>query len=147
MWLPVLLCVLLALSGKGEVYDPSVTRGEVKTRLTSFAYQERTVPLKVYLPASGKKAPVVLLSHGLGGSRETGVYLASHWAARGYVVVAMQHVGSDESLWKDVPAARRLPALKAGASALTFRDRARDVPATIDQLEKWSVESGHFLEG
>ena len=39
-------------------------------------------------------APVVLFSHGLGGSREGSVYLGEHWAARGYVALAMDLSGN-----------------------------------------------------
>lgn len=104
------------------------------------------MPLKIYLPAN-KPASVILLSHGLGGSREVGAYLGERWAARGYVVVAMQHPGSDHSVWKNTPPARRLAAMKAAASAEAFLDRTRDVSATLDQLAKWNNEKKHFLEG
>ncbi|MGJ8725625.1 MAG: alpha/beta hydrolase family protein [Roseibacillus sp.] len=117
------------------------------TKLTSFSYGEREVPLKVYLPESEKAAPVVLLSHGLGGSREVGSFLGEQWASRGFVVVAMQHVGSDDSVWKEERVSRRRSKLTAAANGQTFQDRMRDVPATLDQLEKWQLESGHFLEG
>ena len=43
-------------------------------------------------------APVVLFSHGLGGSREGYGYLGSYWAAHGYVAVHLQHIGSDETM-------------------------------------------------
>lgn len=63
--------------------------------------RERDVPIKIYLPASHDPAPVVLFSHGLGGTRKGCVYLGRHWSARGYVAVFLQHPGSDASVWKD----------------------------------------------
>ncbi len=63
--------------------------------------RERKVPVRVYLPTGAAPAPVVLWSHGLGGSRDNSAYLGRHWSARGFVVVAMQHAGSDESVWQD----------------------------------------------
>ena len=125
-------------------YDPSSSKGKVATELTSFRYGEREVPLKIYLPEQ-KPAPVILLSHGLGGSREVGTYLGEYWAGRGYVVVAMQHVGSDSSVWKSATPAKRMETLKEAANGATFQDRMKDVPATIDQLEKWNGEKGHLL--
>ncbi|BCX47936.1 dienelactone hydrolase protein [Haloferula helveola] len=143
----VLLLVLSVFAAGKEIsYDPASKDGEFETELTEFRYTDREVPLKVYLPEK-KPAPVILLSHGLGGSREVGTYLGEYWAARGYVVVAMQHAGSDESVWKDVPRARRLAAAKEAANGETFLDRMRDVPATLDQLEKWNAQKGHFLKG
>ena len=55
----------------------------------------RVIPIRVYLPEEEKAAPVVLFSHGLGGSRENNPYLGSHWAKRGYMVVFVQHLGRD----------------------------------------------------
>jgi len=134
--------VLLALTTFLAAKEPA---SKVVTKLTSFSYNGREVPLKFYLPADKKPAPLILLSHGLGGSREVGAYLGEHWAKAGYVVVAMQHVGSDESVWKDVPALQRMLALRKAASIKTFLARMKDVPAALDQLEKWNVEKGHTL--
>lgn len=142
----MLLAATALLGAKDRSYDPVRGAGTVETRLTSFVYDGREVPLKIYLPAAGP-APVILLSHGLGGTREVGAYLGTHWAGRGFLVVAMQHAGSDDSVWKDIPAARRMQAMQAAASGATFLDRMRDVPATLDQLGTWSSESGHFLHG
>ena len=105
-----LLVVVLPLLAKETPYDPSRISDHSETRLTSFEYGGREVPLKVYLPKE-KPASVILLSHGLGGSREVGSYLGEHWAARGFLVVAMQHAGSDESVWKEIPPAQRMRAL------------------------------------
>lgn len=47
------------------------------------AERERTVPVKVYLPETEKPLPVILFSHGLGGSRKASPYLGNHWAEAG----------------------------------------------------------------
>ena len=74
--------------------------------------RSRKIPIRVYLPAEKAAAPVVLFSHGLGGNREGSAFLGKHWAARGYVAVFLRHPGSDDSVWKDLPVAERLAALK-----------------------------------
>ncbi|MEM6690014.1 MAG: acetylhydrolase, partial [Planctomycetota bacterium] len=91
------------------------------------ATRSRKVPVKVYLVDSDEPLPIVLFSHGLGGSRENNSYLGRHWAAAGYVVVAMQHAGSDQDIWKSVRLGRRLAALKAAAGAKSLVDRLADV--------------------
>lgn len=141
------LCFLILTLGAEENYDPEVFQGEVDVHLTSMKYGERSVPLKIYLPENQKVVPVILLSHGLGGSREVGAYVGEHWAGRGYVVVAMQHIGSDESVWKGVPRREILGQMTAAANPKTFGDRMRDVPKVLDQLEKWNVEKDHVLKG
>jgi acetyl esterase/lipase len=109
--------------------------------------RKRDVPLRVYLPDSEQPAPVVLFSHGLGGSRENNPYLGRHWSARGYVAVFLQHPGSDERVWKDVPPGKRMAALKGAASLESFLERVKDVPVVLDQLEAWNIEQTHPLAG
>lgn len=63
--------------------------------------RQRTLPAKIYMPATlDQPAPVVIFSHGLGGSREAAPYLGRYWADHGYIGVFIQHPGSDESFWK-----------------------------------------------
>lgn len=109
--------------------------------------RNRDLPLLAYLPADTKPAPILLFSHGLGGSRHGSAYLGQHWAKRGYVAVFLQHPGSDNEVWEGVPAARRMAALKQAASLQNFSHRVRDVSAVLDQLEKWNQEAGHPLSG
>jgi predicted dienelactone hydrolase len=49
------------------------------------AARKRDLPVRVYLPTNTAPAPVVLFSHGLGGSRTGSVFPGEHRAARGYV--------------------------------------------------------------
>src|SRR5579864_3734392 len=80
------------------------------------AARNRDLPLRIYLPTNTAPEPVVLFSHGLGGTRAGSIFLGEHWAARGYVAVFLQHPGSDDSVWKDEPAAQRMQAMKQAAS-------------------------------
>ena len=109
--------------------------------------RERDVPLRVYLPVTTQPAPVVLFSHGLGGTREGSSYLGLHWAARGYAVVFLQHAGSDSSVWKDKPPAERMRSMQSAANLENLLARTQDVPAVLDQLEKWNKDSEHPLAG
>ena len=111
------------------------------------AKRDRDLPIRVYLPIEVKAAPVVLFSHGLGGSRENNPYLGRHWSARGYVVVFVQHPGSDESVWRGQGPARIPMAMKQAANAQNFMLRAADIPAVLDQLERWNAQSDHALHG
>lgn len=132
-------------------YDPS-TRGSYRpienSKYVAFdENRERSIPLRLYLPEASKPCPVVLFSHGLGGSRMNNDYLGEHWASRGYVVVYMQHPGSDEDVWKSVPREDRLAAMKKAASAKNAVLRFKDVPAVLDALEAWNVDAEHALYG
>jgi predicted dienelactone hydrolase len=57
----------------------------------------------------------------------------------------LQHPGSDESIWKDQLPADRIAAMRKAANSQNFQARVKDVPAVINQLEKWNIESGHAL--
>jgi predicted dienelactone hydrolase len=107
----------------------------------------REIPLRVYLPAAKTPQPVVLFSHGLGGSREGSAFLGEHWAARGYVVVYLQHPGSDTTVWKDKPIGERMTAMRNAASAQNLLLRVKDVSFALDQLRQWNADPKHPLAG
>jgi predicted dienelactone hydrolase len=126
-------------------YDPTTTSEKVIVTDLEFTYgDDNVVPVRIYMPESDSPSPIILNSHGLGGSRENSSYLGNHWAGRGYAVVFMQHVGSDEAVWKDTNRWDRLRKLKSAITPKTFNRRMADVPATLDQLQKWNSPGGKF---
>lgn len=132
-------------------YDPLRVKEEAKLESIELTVKDsardREIPLRVYLPSQIEKAPVILFSHGLGGSKENGKYLANHWSKRGYVAVFMQHPGSDESVWKEARPLARFSTLKEAASGKNLFLRCEDVKKVIDALEEWNKESQHKLSG
>lgn len=146
--LATLLVSILTL--RAAPYDPlkvSEAKIESKTFNVNDAKRARVIPVRVYLPATTQPAPVILFSHGLGGSRDNNPYLGNHWAARGYVVVFTQHAGSDETVWKDKPAAGRMLEMKKAASLESLVARGKDIPAVIDALTTWNADKAHPLHG
>lgn len=66
------------------------------------AARQRAVPVRLYLPAARdaeQTLPLIVFSHGIGGSRRGYSYLGAYWASQGYASLHLQHVGSDRSLW------------------------------------------------
>jgi predicted dienelactone hydrolase len=126
---------------------PQVQVQEPQQLVVKDEARSREIPLRVFLPAKKLQSPVVLFSHGLGGSRDNNTYLGKHWATRGYVVVFLQHPGSDESVWREARPLERMAAMKRAANLENFMLRAKDVPVVIDQLERWNSEEGHVLSG
>ncbi|MDB6111201.1 MAG: Platelet-activating factor acetylhydrolase plasma/intracellular isoform [Pedosphaera sp.] len=106
--------------------------------------RDRKVPVKIYYPKTGAGPfPVIIFSHGLGGSRDGYEYLGQHWASHAYVSVHVQHVGSDSAVWQDAAPAERFKALQKSASNLkNATERPRDVSFAIDQLVKLNQEEG-----
>ena len=146
----VMIACSAALRAGPDKYDPlQVTDVEIVSRTFDVkdAKRDRILPVRVYLPTGTHPAPVILFSHGLGGSRDNNPYLGKHWAKRGYVVVFVQHPGSDESVWKGVPPLQRMAGMQRAASLENFLARARDIPVVIDALALWNGEAAHPLHG
>lgn len=131
-------------------YDPLAVSGAAADSLLVEAVDEtrgRKLPIRVYLPRAADPAPVVMFSHGLGGSRDNNAFLGKHWAQRGYIAVFLQHHGSDESVWKNAPPLQAMSRLKQAASAENHSARLRDVPVVINALAAWHETEGHPLAG
>ncbi len=100
--------------------------------------RDRKVPVKIYYPQTGSGPfPVIIFSHGLGGSRDGYEYLGRYWASHGYVSVHLQHLGSDSSILKDVPPAEWMQAMRKSVANLeNARNRPLDVTFAIDEVIK-----------
>lgn len=100
--------------------------------------RNRQVPVKIYFPESGAGPfPVILFSHGLGGTRDGYEYLGTHWASHGYVSVHLQHIGSDDAVWRGVKPSRIKKAMReAIANPQNSINRPLDVRFAIDQLTR-----------
>jgi dienelactone hydrolase len=89
----------------------------------------RSLPVRVRwpgasapLPAAGR--PVILFAHGLGGTRAGGAVWGEAWAAAGFVVVHLQHPGSD------------LDAVRGAASSFSDRQGLRRAAGPLQLLAR-----------
>ncbi|WP_160164483.1 alpha/beta hydrolase family protein [Pedosphaera parvula] len=139
---------LHAAESKPPVHDFRTDTNEVETIKFDWKDEkrDRLVPVKIYFPKSGKGPfPVIIFSHGLGGSRDGYKYLGEYWASHGYVSVHLQHIGSDDSVWRDVPAAERMKALQRSTLNLQNAiNRPQDVSFVINQVEKLNKDDKDF---
>ncbi len=148
-----LLLSLTAISRLGAAgsYDPLTVDEDFKAQSLELSVHDsarnRDIPLRVYLPGQTSPEPVVIFSHGLGGSRQGNAFLGEHWAGRGYVAVFVQHPGSDTSVWQDKPEEERLKALRDAMSVANLKERVMDIHSILDTLTKWNAEKGHPLFG
>jgi predicted dienelactone hydrolase len=102
--------------------------------------RNREVPVTIYAPqTNARPAPVILFSHGLGGSRDGYAYLGRHWASHGFVSVHLQHRGSDDAVWKGSkqPLVDMRKATKELANSV---NRPLDVRFALDQLTRLNRE-------
>ncbi|MCA9244548.1 MAG: alpha/beta fold hydrolase [Phycisphaerales bacterium] len=106
------ICILLTTAFAGchiapqppaDAGDP-VDRGKPALREWRDVARDRAVPALVRMPSlDGFDAPfpVVLVSHGIGQSRQSYAYLGKALADAGFVVAHVTHVGSDESVYAE----------------------------------------------
>jgi predicted dienelactone hydrolase len=96
--------------------------------------------VKVTYPKADGKFPVIVFSHGFGGSKDTYASLTQYWAARGYVVLQPTH---DDSIAQRKENGE-IHGLMQGFSTLrediadpvAWRNRTRDISFVIDSLDE-----------
>jgi amino acid adenylation domain-containing protein len=99
------------------------------------AARNREVPALVYLPEGEGTHPVILFSHGLGGTREGYAYLGRYWASQGYASVHLQHAGSDIDVLVQAKNPM-LSAMQVTADRNHLMQRPVDVSFVLSQLER-----------
>lgn len=104
--------------------------------LVDSARDGRAVPYKIYYPVAHGLArlPVVVWSHGLGGSADGAAFLGRFIASHGYVVIHVTHFGTDTSLWEGKPGHPWDVIRAARISRDVIWERYRDIPFLLDSL-------------
>jgi hypothetical protein len=101
----------------------------------------RKISYKTYCPQGYEdtKYPVIIWSHGLGGSRDGAGFISRFISSHGYIVIHIQHPGTDSSLWEgkpghpwDVIRATHIP------RSATLQ-RFKDVPFVLSQLQSLEI--------
>lgn len=103
----------------------------------------RNVPYKIYYPVAHNLArlPVIIWSHGLGGAADGAAFLGRFIASHGYVVVNIQHAGTDSALWEGKPGHPWDIIRTATISREDTLNRFLDVPFVLDSLPGWADEN------
>ena len=69
----------------------AVEAAEVRDIAYTPPGESRLIPLRVSAPATGRRLPVVVFSHGAYASKDDYSAILDHWADAGYVVIAVTH--------------------------------------------------------
>jgi predicted dienelactone hydrolase len=115
-----------------DLRQPGPVKYSTQSLTLNDIRRNRTFLVDLYLPAqaTGKPAPIIVISHGLGSDRQTFAYLASHLASYGFAVAVPEHPGSN---------AEQIQQLINGlASEVTppseLIDRPLDIKFLLDEL-------------
>jgi len=114
---------------KTKIYYPDIPMGEGEGR-------SRPADLR---PHTG--LPVIIWSHGLGGSVDGAAFLARFLCSYGYIIVNVQHHGTDSSLWEgkeghpwDIIRSQKI-------ERSDTLNRFHDVPFMLNQLPAYFEEN------
>lgn len=139
----------LAVPAAVAADPPAAAAYKVEVRYgqwTDAARGGRVVPYKLYLPDGPGPFPVVIHSHGLGGTRDASTYILQAVAEAGFAVVALQHAGSDSALipptLRPDDSAALVAAGRAGMSADAAQARFGDIPFALDTLARENAGPG-----
>lgn len=96
-------------------------------------WRQRSVPVRLYMPHGRRPVPLVVFSHGIGGSRLGYTWLGQNFARHGIASLHLQHVGSDRQLWAGniFSIVGRLQAAAKESEAIA---RAGDLRFALDML-------------
>ena len=99
----------------------------------------------IYLPMlqgqRQRNRPTVIISHGLGSDRTSYAYLGEHLASHGFIVLNVEHPGSN---------AEQIDALLVGRSAAVvdneeFIDRPQQISALLNYLDQEATQYGSLI--
>jgi predicted dienelactone hydrolase len=109
--------------------------------------RERKIPYKVYYPKPLQgQYPVIIVSHGLGGSRDGNEELGEQLAKHGFVAIHIQHEGSDEGLYQGMRD-RRMVQMALGRSLrdpINAQNRFLDAPFVVTRLAVLNEHDKHL---
>ena len=117
----------------------ALTAGSVEDELWADAARGRTLPLRLRWPQGEQPCAAVLFSHGLGGSKEGGALWGEAWAAAGFLVLHLQHPGSDAAIWQG-----GMSAVRQGSQIEQYLARVRDVRFVLDEMGRRQAVGGRW---
>ncbi len=147
----VLLAAILSAAGQPAGYpgaskkDPGPWQLAIRRGVWVDQNRDsREVPWKIYYPMGAKDPlPVVVWSHGLGGSREGGEYLGRSLASHGYVAVHIEHLGSDREALREAMQGAGDALGRAARNPGAAAGRFGDLAFAVSQLDAMQSE-GEF---
>lgn len=121
----------------------------IKLNLKDEKRLSRSVPVDIYFPktpSSQKKSvkSVVVLSHGYSSNKSDMVYIARHLASHGYIVAAVEHVGSNQNYQFDL---LKKKGVAQFIQPQEFIERPRDISFVLDKLTEFNQQPNHQLFG
>ena len=111
------------------------------------ARDDRLVKYKIYYPdiETSEPLPVIIWSHGLGGTQDGAGFIARFLASHGFIHVNIGHEGTNDSLWRGKPGHPWDNIRKAKIPWEDVRNRYLDVPFVLEMLKDMDFPVVHDL--
>lgn len=129
-------------------FDPSQT-GSGKVQIIKLSkledkQRQRLVPVDIYWSNSTTAdKPVVIFSHGFSSDNQDMRYIAEHLASHGYVVAAVEHIGSNQNYQLDPSRPGVIPFM----NPQEFLERPQDISFILDKLAELNQSNESPLKG
>lgn len=128
----------LALPGRAHPAGPPADETWADETWADPARPGRVLPVRLRWPAGPGRCAAVIHSHGLGGNRAGGSAWGDAWQAAGFLVIHLQHPGSDT----DTLRASGLGGLRHAAGPQAYLQRVRDGRFVLDELLRRQAAGG-----
>ncbi len=126
---------LMETNGYGLASGPHIVT-EVETLVLHDAKRNKDVHIRVFYPNDSGKYPVIVFSHGAGGSQNCCDGLTRHWATYGYVTIQPTH--DDSAIQRRNAGEENIQFTKAVRDALKnpahWESRPLDISYVLDVL-------------
>ncbi|MGK7896996.1 MAG: alpha/beta hydrolase, partial [Xenococcus sp. (in: cyanobacteria)] len=124
----------LRQKGNYSVTQKTMTFEIERVRQTQLGFSlDYRLKADIYLPQNLQQpAPLVILSHGFISARSNFIYLAKHLASHGYIVIAPEHIGSNNRFKE----AFLRGEISVEVSPFEFYSRPLDITLLLNQIEK-----------
>jgi predicted dienelactone hydrolase len=138
--LTVLALLAFVSAGASPASRPAAQPNMVKTikgTILHDAARDKDLPVTIRIPPKPGPHPLIVFSHGAGGSGDNYVLLLQGWANRGYVVISPTHA---DSIALMAPEKRRAMkprdvVVDAVTDVKGWQDRAKDISFVLDSLD------------
>ena len=125
-----------AISGAYKLADGPHAVTEVPDTVLHDAKRDKVLHVRVFYPNEPGPYPVIVFSHGAGGSQSCCEALTRHWASYGYVTIQPTH--DDSTLQRRNTGEEDINFLKAVSDALKkpalWQSRPQDISFVLDSL-------------
>lgn len=124
-------------SQQSDLRQPGSFKWSQQTITLNDTLRDRPLPFDLYLPqaedggTTQQPSPVIVISHGAAGNRNSFAYLAEHLASYGFAVVVLEHPGDNTKQFEQF-----FSGLSGSPQPIELVNRPLEVKLVLDELQR-----------